>query len=209
MKQIHRALGVGALTLAFVLTGCSAGGAPTGSAPAASSEATTAPESTGSTSTESTSSEANAADEAFVTGMLPHHEQAIEMSDVVLDKDGVDPRVLDLAQRIKDAQGPEIEQLQTWLDDWGVEAEAGHGGGHGAHGGMMSEEDMQALEDADGADASRLFLQQMIVHHEGAVEMAETEVAEGQHPEVVALAQQVIDAQAAEIAEMEQLLTEL
>lgn len=204
MNKLHRALGVGALTLAFVLTGCSAGGTPTGSAPAATSGATTAPESTG-----STSAEANAADEAFVTGMLPHHQQAIEMSDVVLDKDGIDERVLDLAQRIKDAQGPEIEQLQAWLDEWDVETDASHGGGHGGHGGMMSEDDMEALEDAEGADASRLFLQQMIVHHEGAVEMAETEVADGQHPEVVALAQQVIDTQAAEIAEMEQLLTEL
>jgi uncharacterized protein (DUF305 family) len=207
MKQFNRALGVSALTLAFVLTGCSAGGAPTGTAPAETAAAPASSESSG-----STTSEANAADETFVTGMIPHHEQAIEMSDVVLEKEGVDPRVLELAQQIKDAQGPEIEQLQAWLDEWGVEHgsdDGGHAGHGGDGGGMMSEEDMQALEDADGADASRLFLEQMIVHHEGAVEMAETEVAEGQHPDVVALAEQITQAQTAEIAEMEQLLNEL
>ncbi|ROR65352.1 DUF305 domain-containing protein [Agrococcus jenensis] len=203
MKTINRALGVSALALAFVVTGCSAGGS-TGTSPAASPGITEAP------SSAAGSSEANAADEMFVTGMIPHHQQAIEMSEMVLEKDGLDPRVADLAERIRAAQAPEIEQLQGWLDEWGVEASADGGhGGHGAGGGMMSEDDMQALEDADGAEASTLFLQQMVAHHEGAVEMAEVEVADGQHPDVVALAQQMADAQSAEIAEMEQLLTEL
>lgn len=198
MKTINRALGVSALALAFVVTGCSAGGS-TGTTPAASPGITAAP------SSAPASSEANAADEMFVTMMLPHHQQAVEMSEMVLEKDGLDPRVADLAERIRDAQAPEIEQLQGWLDEWGVDAS---GGGHSG-GGMMSEDDMQALEDADGAEAGPLFLQQMVAHHEGAVEMAETEVADGQHPDVVALAQQIADAQSAEIAEMEQLLTEL
>ena len=203
MKQFNRALGISALTLAFVLTGCSAGGAPTGSAPA---ETAAAPES--SASSGSSTSEANAADQMFVTMMIPHHQQAIEMSDVVLAKDGVDPRVLELAQQIKDAQAPELEQLQAWLDDWGM-SDSGMSGGMQHGGGMMSQDDMQSLEDASGAEASRLFLEQMIQHHQGAVEMAETEVADGQHPDAVALAQEIIDAQTEEIAEMEQLLTEL
>ncbi|MET4098986.1 uncharacterized protein (DUF305 family) [Agrococcus sp. UYP10] len=200
MKTINRALGVSALALAFVVTGCSAGGS-TGATPAASPGITAAP------SSAPASSEANAADQMFVTMMIPHHEQAIEMSDIVLEKDDIDPRVLDLAQRIKDAQGPEIEQMEAWLDDWGM----GHGGMGGMdHGdGMMSEGDMEALDAATGNEASRLWLQQMIEHHEGAVEMAEAEVEDGQHPDVVALAQQMADAQATEIAEMEQLLTEL
>lgn len=193
MNKLNRALAIGALSLTFVVTGCSAGGGmqpPMGGA------------------AQGASSEANAADQMFVTMMIPHHEQAIEMSDVVLAKDDIDPRVLDLAQRIKDAQGPEIEQMEAWLDDWGM----GHGGMGGGmdHGdGMMSEDDMEELDAATGADASRLWLQQMIEHHEGAVEMAEDEVEDGQHPDVVALAQQMADAQATEIAEMEQLLTEL
>ncbi len=194
-KQFHRALAAGALTLSLALTGCAA------------STTTPMPGMSGMPGASSASSEANAADQMFLMMMIPHHEQAIEMSDVVLAKDDVDPRVLDLAQRIKDAQGPEIEQMEGWLDDWGM----GHGGMGGMeHGdGMMSEDDMQALEDASGADASRLYLEQMIEHHEGAVEMAEDAVEDGQHPDVIALAQQMADAQTAEIAEMEQLLTEL
>ncbi|MBT9405158.1 DUF305 domain-containing protein, partial [Salmonella enterica subsp. enterica serovar Typhimurium] len=62
---------------------------------------------------------ANEADAMFASMMIVHHEQAVEMSDIVLAKDDVDPRVADLAERIKAAQGPEIEQMQGWLDDWG------------------------------------------------------------------------------------------
>jgi uncharacterized protein (DUF305 family) len=79
---------------------------------------------------------------------------------------------------------------------------------HGS-GGMMSEDDMAALAEADGAHAARLFLQQMVAHHEGAVTMAQTEVADGAHDEATRLAQAVIDAQRAEIAEMNELLQEL
>ena len=194
MTTFTRALSISALAFALALTGCAASGeAPQGGA---SSEA-------GAT--------ANAADETFATMMIPHHQQAVEMADTMLAKEDADPRVLELAQQIRDAQQPEIERMQGWLDAWGVDAEGG--GGHGGHGGegdgMMSEEDMAALEAAEGAEASRLFLEQMIVHHEGAVEMAEAELDSGQHPEALELAQQVIDAQTAEIAEMQQLLTEL
>jgi uncharacterized protein (DUF305 family) len=80
-----------------------------------------------------------------------------------------------------------------------------HGSGAGMSG-MMSEEDMQALEDAQGTEASRLYLEQMTAHHEGAVEMARDQVEQGQNPQAVALAQDVIEAQEAEITEMEGLL---
>lgn len=152
---------------------------------------------------------ANDADIAFTAGMIPHHEQAIEMSDIVLGKDGIDPRVGELAERIKAAQGPEIDRLQGWLRDWGAE-HAGHGGDHAGHGdGMMTEEDLAALRDASGADASRLFLEQMIAHHEGAVQMAETQIAEGGNADAIALAREIASAQAAEIQQMRDLLASL
>lgn len=75
--------------------------------------------------------------------------------------------------------------------------------------GMMSEEDMAALEEADGSTASQLFLEQMIKHHEGAVEMAQTALDDAQNPEVLDLAQQVVDDQTAEISAMKDLLAEL
>ncbi|MDR2998130.1 MAG: DUF305 domain-containing protein [Microbacterium sp.] len=146
---------------------------------------------------------ANDADAMFASMMVGHHEQAIEMSDLVLGKEGLDPTVADLATRIKQAQGPEIEQLKGWLDDWGVKP-ADDSMSHDD--GMMSADDMAALEAAAGADAGKLFLEQMIVHHEGAVDMAKDEVENGKNPDATALAQKIIDAQTDEIAEMKGML---
>lgn len=156
----------------------------------------------------------NDQDVMFAQMMIPHHEQAIEMSDVILAKDGVDPEVTDLANQIKDAQGPEIEQLTTWLEEWGSPMEESgamdhEAMGHGSMDGMMSEEDMQALDAAQGAEAGQLFLEQMIVHHEGAVTSAQEHLEAGENPEALALSEDVIDDQSAEIEEMEQMLTDL
>jgi len=160
-----------------------------------------------------TAGDVNPADEMFLTMMIPHHEQAIEMADLVLGKDNVDPRVIELAQQITDAQGPEIEAMKSWLDGWGMpyDDSGAPGGMEGMdHGdGMMSEDDLAALGSASGPDASRLFLEGMILHHEGAVDMARTVLDNGKNAEVAELAQQIIDGQAAEIATMQALLSEL
>ncbi|WP_137843228.1 DUF305 domain-containing protein [Microbacterium sp. 2FI] len=149
--------------------------------------------------------ESNAADAMFAMMMIPHHEQAIEMSDLILAEQGVDQRVLDLAQQIKEAQGPEIELMKSWLDDWGMPSSGGMGGmDHGD--GMMSDDDIAALDAAEGTAAERLFLEQMIEHHVGAIEMAEDELDDGADPDVLALAQQIIASQTAEIATMQELL---
>ncbi|SKC60849.1 DUF305 domain-containing protein [Krasilnikoviella flava] len=147
----------------------------------------------------------NDADVMFAQMMVPHHEQAVEMSDTLLAKDGVGPELVDLAQQIKAAQGPEIETLTGWLADWGADPAPGGTTGHGM-GGMMSAEDMQALDDATGADAERLFLEQMVEHHEGAVEMARAEVADGADAGAVEMARSVVDAQTDEIRLMQELL---
>ncbi|MFT4215312.1 MAG: DUF305 domain-containing protein [Microbacterium sp.] len=175
-------------TIALALTGCSATGS----------------ESTATTATSATA-EHNTADEMFAAMMIPHHEQAVEMSEIVLAKDDVDSAVADLAQRIKDAQAPEIELMESWLVAWdSAMADMSHGGMDG----MLSDEDMAALEEADGATASRLFLEGMIEHHEGAIDMAEDVLEEGLNPEVLALAQEIIDTQQAEITEMQALLAQ-
>jgi uncharacterized protein (DUF305 family) len=82
-------------------------------------------------------------------------------------------------------------------------------GGMDHSGGMMSEDDMSALMASSGAEFDRLFLEQMLAHHRGAVEMAVTEVAEGRDPEALAMAEDIRDTQTAEIQEMEQLLAGL
>ncbi len=165
----------------------------------------------GCTSTDSTSATFNDADEMFVIGMIPHHEQAIEMSDVILAKGGIDEDVSTLAQEIKTAQSPEIERMKGWLEDWGVPYDGSMSGmDHGNMGdGMMSDDDMAALVAVTGADASRLFLEGMILHHEGAVAMAQMVLESGKNPEVARLAQQIIASQTAEIATMQGILATL
>ena len=128
------------------------------------------------------------------------------MSDTLLAKDGVHPDVVALAERIKAAQGPEIETMNQWLEDWGQDTDMG-GMDHG--GGMMSEEEMAALEEADGETASSLFLEQMIMHHQGAIDMAQAQIDNGQNPDAVALAQKIVEDQTAEITEMQELLAQL
>lgn len=155
-------------------------------------------------SSSSPSSVFNDADANFAMGMVAHHEQAIEMAQMVLDKPGVDPRVTELAQNIKDAQGPEIETMKSWLDAWGVSGSMG--GMNREMGGTMSEADMAALEAATGEEANTLFLEQMTVHHEGAIEMAKVQLQSGENPDALALAQQIIDDQMTEIAEMKDLI---
>ena len=155
------------------------------------------------------------ADVMFARMMIPHHEQAIEMSDLVLGTDGVDPRITDLATQIKEAQGPEIVQMTTWLDEWGVRGPDSRGmgdsmgnGAMGGMGGMLSEAEMRALEQAEGAQAGRLFLQGMIAHHEGAVDMAEAEIDNGTHEGTVDLARSIVVSQTREISEMEDVLAD-
>jgi uncharacterized protein (DUF305 family) len=146
------------------------------------------------------------ADVEFAQGMIPHHEQAVEMSDLA-DGRAESPEVIDLAERIKAAQDPEIEQMTGWLEYWGQEAPEGmdHGGMEGMDG-MMSEEDMTALEEASGPEFDEMFLTMMIEHHEGAIAMAETELEDGQNADAKELAQTITDAQQAEIEEMQGIL---
>jgi uncharacterized protein (DUF305 family) len=160
----------------------------------------------------------NDADVMFAQGMIPHHQQAIEMSDMLLAKQGIDPAVVSLANQIKAAQGPEIEQMQGWLADWGVAATAPGGGmpsmpGHdmGDMGGegMMSEQDMTALRGAQGVEASRLFLTQMVEHHKGAITMAQNEIDKGQFSPAVEMARSIIASQQKEIDTMQQILSGL
>ena len=162
----------------------------------------------------------------FSQHMIPHHQQAIEMSDMVLAKENIDERVVTLAEQIKAAQGPEINQMRGWLQQWGVPEMPMSGTGmpgHGGHGmgpdgsmmpgmpmaGMMSPADMAALQNARGVDATRLFLEQMIRHHEGAITMARTEIDNGQYPETVDLARTISVDQQREIDLMKQILGSL
>ena len=160
----------------------------------------------------SSNSAFNDADVTFAQEMIPHHEQAVEMAQLAQGR-GSSGEVLELAENIEAAQGPEIDTLQRWLEAWGEEAPSGamdHGDmGHdsdGAMSGMMDEDEMNDLMAASGINWDRMFLKMMIEHHEGAVQMAQVEVDEGENPDAVALAKTIISDQKAEITQMRQLL---
>jgi len=160
----------------------------------------------GDSSSADASTEANAADVMFAQMMIPHHEQALEMSAIVLAKHGVDPEVDELAEQIAAAQGPEIDQLEAWLDEWGVPRMPGdHDMGMN---GMLTDAELDELEAADGASGSDLFLEQMIEHHEGAIDMAEAHQESGEHEGALELSAAIIETQAGEIERMRELLAE-
>ncbi|MGO4807724.1 DUF305 domain-containing protein [Arthrobacter sp. 2MCAF15] len=146
----------------------------------------------------------NAADTMFIQGMIPHHTQAVEMSDMMLKKQGMDARITALATKIKAAQAPEIEQMTMWLKTWNEPTQMA--GGHGMGDGMMGDDDLKVLDAAQGTEAAKLFLTQMIAHHEGAVMMAKTESSQGKNLEAIQLSKGIVTAQEAEIQEMKDLL---
>lgn len=206
----------GAVALALTLAACG-GGTEEPAGPAAEPTATTgestAAASPGSSADGEVDAAHNDADTMFAQMMIVHHEGAVEMADLAVEKAGSE-EVRTLAEGISAAQGPEIEQMTSWLEAWGEDAATAGGTGHMEHGGMdmegMSQEEaMGELEGLSGADFDRRFLELMIAHHQGAVEMSETELSDGENPQALELAQKIIDDQEAEIAEMEQMLESL
>ena len=143
-------------------------------------------------------SEFSSDDIAFAEQMIPHHEQAIEMSEIAL-LNTTNPDVLQLAQEIKDAQSPEIEIMKSWT---GVKAST-----HAGHlmDGMLSQSELSELRQAKGKEFDVLFLQGMIKHHQGAIEMAQ-EVATSKNKDVANLSAVIIAAQKLEIDTMNELL---
>ena len=154
--------------------------------------------------TPSGTSGASAADAMFAQMMIPHHEQAVERS-TLAETRASSPEIKELAAEIKGAQQPEIDQMTAWLEEWGMPVMSGMDAmdEHGGHGmsGMLTDDQMQQLADAQGPEFDRLFAEFMILHHEGAIDMAE-DVVDSKDPRVAALAAAIISTQAEEIAQL-------
>lgn len=150
----------------------------------------------------------NQADIMFAQMMIPHHTQAVEMSGIILAKKDVPAEVTALATKIKAAQAPEIEQMTGWLTGWNAPTMMGDDPGHGMSG-MVDDAGIEKLKSATGTDAAKLFLGQMIGHHEGAIDMARQEISAGKFPDAVKLGHDIVDAQQAEITQMKQMLAAL
>lgn len=151
-------------------------------------------------------------DVQFAQEMIAHHQQALEMAAMVPGK-STNTEVLGLAKRIEGAQDPEIKTMTAWLSKWGAAPTASpmpgmdHGSmDHGAGTGMMTAEEMAKLGQATGAEFDRMWLEMMIKHHQGAVDMSKTHIDKGGNAESKKLAQDIIAAQQAEITEMQGLL---
>lgn len=151
----------------------------------------------------------NQADAAFAQQMIPHHRQAVEMAELAETR-AADPEIKELAQKIKAAQDPEITTMRGWLTAWGA-AEMPMDGDHSGHGmpGMMTKKDMARLKASKGGKFDRMFAQMMIEHHDGAIDMAKTELSQGTNPEAKDLAETIIAAQQGEIDQMKQILERL
>ena len=151
----------------------------------------------------------NDADAAFVRDMIPHHEQAVEMAEMV-SRIEVSDEIVELADEIRAAQTSETAQMRRWMSEWniGVDPHAGHGGNSPDDHGMMSPDEMKALGAATGDDFERRWLTMMIEHHRGALTMAKAVIEGGSNPSVRALATAIVAGQTAEIDEMTALLAE-
>jgi uncharacterized protein (DUF305 family) len=155
----------------------------------------------------------NQADVDFATDMIVHHSQALTMVDIAAPREDLSPQLVDLLEQIRTTQTQEAELMTDWLEDWEQPVPnnpRSHGGMEGSvdHDmpGMMSEDELGMLEDAEGAAFEEMWLEMMIEHHEGAIEMAQAEAADGEFADTVDLAEQVATTQAAEIERMEKLL---
>ena len=174
----------------------------------------------------------NEADVTYLVMMIEHHSQALEMTDLVEDRferEGIER----ISDRIAAAQGPEFSALESWLEEnvvgpardypahqnfCGLEGDGGHHAkdedvplcdlevDHDDMAGMVSEQDMQRLTDAEGDEFDRLFVELMTAHHEGAVDMAVDVLAEGKDQIVIRMANDLIAEQNTEIARMEAVL---
>lgn len=212
--HLRRAIAAGTV-LAATATLSACGGDDSSSNSASSSNSPTS-------SSSATDEEFNEADVTFASQMIVHHASAVHMAKMVDDKE-VSPETAQLADAIEAAQTPEIEQMTTWLEAWGEpvpdvgDMMSGMDGmdmgdmdmgdmGDMDMPGMMSEDEMSALADAEGAEFETMWLEMMVEHHQGAVEMAQTEQTDGQHQPAIDLAEQIETSQTAEIDEMQAML---
>jgi uncharacterized protein (DUF305 family) len=149
----------------------------------------------------------NADDVAFATNMIPHHQQAVELSALVPDR-STNAQLVALAQQVSAAQQPEINVMKVFLVQWNEnpDTNSGHAGHGNAMQGMVDAATMTKLQSLNGQEFDKLWLESMIGHHQGAIEMAKAEIANGDNVDAKALANNIVTTQEAEIGQMKQML---
>ncbi|WP_460765461.1 DUF305 domain-containing protein [Mariniluteicoccus flavus] len=193
-RGVRRILAAASIPLLLAAAGCSGHEGHGGAAPAGPATAAAA--------------DHNDADVMFAQMMIPHHQQAVEMSDILLAKPGVRDDLAQLARQIKGAQQPEIDTMTGWLKTWGASSHGDHAG-HGGMDGMLTPAELAALRSADTAAAQKQYVSGMIKHHEGAVTMAKEVQQKGRSADVKKMADDIIRTQQAEITTMKGMLATL
>ena len=145
------------------------------------------------------------ADIMFLQMMIPHHQQAIDISNIAL-KTSKNAELLSLAKTIIDAQTSEITQMKSWLKDAGASTDTGHSM-HGM-GGMLDDSELSALSAANGGVFDKLWLEGMIGHHDGAIHMTQM-IKDASNPDIKAFGEKVVKDQSAQIVQMKAMLKKL
>jgi uncharacterized protein (DUF305 family) len=150
----------------------------------------------------STNSNYTGADVMFLQMMIPHHQQAIDISNLAM-KSSQDPELLALAKIIARDQAAEIKQMKAWLKDAGASEDMGHS--MDGMGGMLSADELSALQAATGKEFDILWLTGMTDHHDGAIHMTQM-IEDAQNAEIKAFGEKVIADQSAQIEQMKEML---
>jgi uncharacterized protein (DUF305 family) len=150
----------------------------------------------------STNENYTGADVMFLQMMIPHHQQAIDISNLAMEN-SQDSELLKLAQIISRDQAAEITQMKAWLVDAGASEDMGHS--MDGMGGMLNSAELEALAAAKGVEFDRLWLKGMTEHHDGAIHMTQM-IEDAQNPEIKAFGSKVIADQSAQIAQMKEML---
>jgi uncharacterized protein (DUF305 family) len=155
----------------------------------------------------SSSSNANytGADIMFLQMMIPHHQQAIDISNLAL-KSSQDPELIELAKIIARDQAAEIKQMKAWLTDAGASEDMGHS--MDGMGGMLNDDELAALSAATGKEFDVLWLKGMTEHHDGAIHMTQM-IEDAQNADIKAFGTKVIKDQSEQIDQMKKMLARL
>ena len=145
------------------------------------------------------SGELSSDDIMFLQMMIPHHQQAIDMSDLALTKSS-DSELLALAKDIRDGQGAEIVKMKAWLAGANAGMDPGHSMGD-SMGGMLSDSELAALKAATGKSFDLLWLKGMTGHHDGAIDMAAM-IEDADNDEIKSFGQAIVTSQSAQNKQM-------
>lgn len=133
----------------------------------------------------------------FIDGMIPHHQEAVDTAKEVIARGGTTLEIKQLVQNIVVAQEKEIAEMKVWYETWHKEPYTDNG---------MYSPMMRELSGLSGKELDRVFLEDMIMHHMGAIMMARSVQPYIEHQEMETLTQAVVSTQSAEIGEMRQML---